>query len=299
MIHPVVRPLLPLLLVLFAGSVMAQQVDCTVQVNYEAVATTHKDLLTDFERDVREYVNNYAWGQEALEEKIRCTLSIFIKSATGENSYSAQVFIGSQRPIFGSEKNSAVVRLFDETWEFTYLRSRPMNHNLFQFDDLASFLDYAMLLVIGFDYDTYEPLGGTKFFRAAADVANLGRSAGAKGWDVKPGSFSRLQIVDEILSPKEEQVRRAIYQYHFTGLDSLAANPSTAYANIVGALETIGKVRRQVDSRNLYIKSFFEAKYMEIAEVFQAYPDRTVYDRLARIDPSHTTAYDEAKNRSR
>jgi hypothetical protein len=274
-------------------------VDCTIQVNYEAVATTHKDLLQDFERDIRDYINNYKWGSEDLDEKIRCTMTVFIKNAIGDNKYSAQVFIGSQRPLFGSDKNSAVVRLFDETWEFTYIRSRPMNHNLFQFDDLTSFIDFYMELIIGHDFDTYEPAGGTPYFRTASDIANLARSSGATGWDVKAGSFSRLQLVDEILNPKYDPVRRASYAYHFTGLDSLQADSSRARANILRALETIGKVRKQVDPRNLYIKAFFEAKYMEIAETFQTYPDRSVYDRLTIIDPAHSSAYDEAKARPR
>lgn len=290
--------LIALLLLPWPGSLgHAQQVDCTVQVNYEAVATTHKDLLQDFERDIRDYINDHRWGSEELEEKIRCTMNVFIKSTTGENGYTAQVFIGSQRPIFGSERNSAVVRLFDETWEFTYISSRPLHHNPFQFGDLTSFIDFYMNLIIGLDFDTYEPASGTPFLRVAADIANLGRSNGANGWDQKAGSFSRLQIIDEILNPKYEPVRRAIHTYHFAGLDSLATAPARGYANILRALEAIGKVRRQVDPRNLFIKAFFEAKYLEIAEVFQGYPDRNVFERIAAVDPAHVSAYEEARAR--
>jgi hypothetical protein len=268
-------------------------------VNYESVGTTQKDLLQDFESDVRNYINNYKWGSQDLDEKIRCTMNIFIKSATGENRYMAQIFIGSQRPVFGTNRSSAVVRLFDETWEFTYIKTRPLNHNQFQFDDLTSLLDFYVQLVIGEDFDTYEPSGGTAYLRTASDIANLGRSNGAKGWDVKAGSFSRLQLIDEILNPKYELARWASFAYHFTGLDSLEVTPSRAYANILFSLETIAKVRKQVDPRNLFLKSFFEAKYLEIAEIFQNYPDRSIYDRLSKIDPTHSTAYDEAKAKTR
>ncbi len=294
------RPLLlSFLIVTAAVRGLAQQVECALQVNYEAVATTNKDLLENFERDIRTYINDYSWGPEQLDEKIQCTISIFIKSVIGDNRYSAQAFIGSQRNVFGTNRSTPVIRLFDDTWEFTYLKTRPLNHNLLQFDDLTSFIDFYVHIIIGSDYDTFEPSGGTPFFRTAADIANLGRSSSAKGWDVKAGSFSRIQLVDEILSPKYEQVRSATYAYHFTGLDSLNAAPARAWTNIVAALDTMGKVRRQVDPRNLYLKAFFEAKYKEIAELFQQYPDRTIYDRLTRIDPTHATTYDEAKNRAR
>lgn len=285
---------LPLLAIAPASG---QELDCAVDVNFEAVATTHKDLLVDFQRDVADYLNNHRWGTEVLEEKIRCTLTIFIKNATGENRFSAQVFVGSQRPVFGSDRNSAVLRLFDENWEFTYIRTRPLNHNLLQYDDVASLLDYYAHLTIGHDYDTYGPLAGSPFFRTAADIANLGRSSGTNGWEQKTGSYTRLQIIDEILNPKYEPVRGAIYDYHFRGLDSLAADPGRAYANMLRALETIGGVRKTIGPRDLFVKSFFDAKYLEIAEVFAGYPDRKVYERLAKLDPAHLSTYEEALKR--
>jgi hypothetical protein len=94
-------------------------VDCTVKVNYEAVGTSNKDLLQDFERNVRSYINDFQWGSDQIEEKVHCTVDIFVQRVVGENKYMAQVFIGSQRPIYGGNKNTAVVRLFDEAWEFT------------------------------------------------------------------------------------------------------------------------------------------------------------------------------------
>ena len=299
MIRPLVVSALFLLPTCTAAVGYAQQMDCTVQVNYDAVPTANKDLLQNFERDIRDYIDNYTWGAENLPNKIRCTLNIFFKGATGDNKYTAQMFIGSQRPVFGSDKNRAVLRLFDETWEFTYINTQPLSHNLFQFDGLASCIDFYILLILGHDFDTFEPMGGTPYFRTAADIANLARSSGAKGWDVKAGSYSRLQLINEILSAKYEPVRRAMFTYHFVGLDSLSLNTRRSTGAILQALETIAKVRKRADPRNLYIKAFFDAKYMEIAEIFQTSPDRNVYDRLGVIDPAHRSTYDEAKSREK
>jgi hypothetical protein len=275
----------------------AQEVDCTIRVNYEAVAATGKELLVDFGEDVRQYVNNYKWGPENLDQKIKCTMDIFIQSITGDDRYAAQVFIGSKRPIFGTEKSSAVVRLLDDNWEFTYIRGRSINHNPYTFNDLASFLDFYVYLVIGFDYDTYEILGGTPFFQKASEIASLGRSSGQKGWQLTAGSYSRLQLMDEILNPKFAAVRKASYTYHYAGLDSLAVDPQRGTANILAALEAIGKTRKEVDPRTILIKVFFEAKNLEIADVFAHYPDRSVYLKLGEIDPSHIQTYEEYRAR--
>ena len=282
-----------LLMVTFSVPLIAQEVDCTVQVNYEAVPTTNKDLLRDFASDLRDYLDNYKWGQDNLGEKVKCTMNIFVQSVTGENKYLAQIFVGSQRKIFGTEKSTAVLRLFDESWEFTYLKSRPISHNMYSFNDLASVLDFYVYVILGYDYDSFEPLSGTPLFQKAADIANLGRSSGQKGWPPNTNSYSRCQFIDEILNPKFEPVRRASYIYNFTGLDSLAINPAHAYTNILHAIQDIGLAKKNVDPRNYVIKTFFDTKYLELADVFQGYSDPSVYFTLANVDQSHQKTYDE------
>jgi hypothetical protein len=271
----------------------SQQLDCTVNVNYEAVGAANKDLLRDFASEVRNYLNNYQWGSEQLDEKVKCTVDIFIQTATGENKYMSQVFVGSQRQIFGSKKSTAVVRLFDEAWEFTYVKDRPINHNPHSFSDLASFLDFYVYLILGYDYDTYEPLGGTPWFQKASDIASLASTSSQKGWQLVTTGYSRTQLVTDLLNPTVNPIRGSIYRYHFRGLDSLAVDTQKGWANMRGALEQIGATKKGIDARNLVFKSFFDTKYLEIAEVFQEYPDPTIYIVLSKIDPYHQKTYDE------
>jgi hypothetical protein len=285
---------------LLAASTRSQEVNCTVKVNYEAVASTNQDLLQDFKTDLEGYINGYRWGSDQLDEKIQFTIDIFISGVTGDNKYSAQAFIGSQRKIFGSGKSTAVVRIFDESWEYPYIRSRPIVHNFYSFTDLGSFLDFYTLLVIGYDYDTYGNLGGTPIFQRAADVASLGRSSGKKGWqESSSGTYNRIRLIDEIQNPKFAPVRSASYQYHFAGLDSLASNPARGLDNMLEAIKAIGSVRLQADPRNQIIRMFFDTKYLEIADQFQKYPDRAVYALFARIDPAHQTTWEDYMKRDR
>ena len=283
---------------IFGLDASAQELDCTVQVNYESVATTNEELLSNLASDISDYVNNYSWGSENLPQKVKCTLNIFVQSVIGEDAYQAQVFVGSQRPIYDTEKSSAVVRFLDETWNFTYIKGRPINHNLYSFSDLASFLDFYAYIILGYDFDTYESLSGTPFFHKAAEVASLGRSSGQKGWELTTGTFTRAQLINEILNPKFEPVRAASYTYHFAGLDSLSVEPRKARSNILVALESIGKARKQIDPRNFVIKAFFEAKHLEIAELFRHYHDPSIYAKLSDIDPSHVQTYEEYRTKN-
>ncbi len=219
------RSLLSILTVLaLVARSSGQQLDCTVQVNYESVGTSQKDYLRSFPDDIRTYMNNYQWGSEQIEDKIKCTLDIFIQGITGENRYIAQVFVGSQRPIYGTNKNTAVIRLFDEAWEFTYIKDRPINHTPYAFNDLTSFLDFYAYVVLGYDYDTYDRLSGTPWFQKASDVASMGRSGSSKGWQLVTSGYSRTQLVTDLLNPTLAPIRAASYRYHFAGLDSMAGN---------------------------------------------------------------------------
>jgi hypothetical protein len=291
----------PILVCLFVlcPAAGAQEVDCTVQVNYEAVPTTNKDLLRDFADDIKSYLSNYNWGGQNTTDKVRCAMNIFIQGVAGDNRYTAQVFIGSQRQIYKSEQSTAVVRLFDDVWEFTYLRTRPITHNAYDFDDLASFLDFYMYVIMGYDYDTFDKLTGSTYFQKAADIARLGQSKGLKGWQPTTGTYSRLQLIQEILNPKFQPVREASWVYHFTGLDSLSLDKERAYTNIIKALSIIGSVKKQVDPRNIFIRSWFEAKYQELGALFADYPDQTIYITLSNIDPYHQKTYEEYRTKKR
>lgn len=272
----------------------AQQIEATVTVNYEAIATSNKDLLQDFKPDIEAYLNSYRWNdQGGMDEKIKCNFDIFIQNIVGENRYSAQMFVGSRRQIYHSGKNSAVLRIFDEAWDFTYVRNRPINHNSYTYNDLASVLDYYVYVILGYDYDTYEKLSGTTYLQHAADIANLGRSSGQNGWTPSKGGYSRIQFIDELNDAKFAPVRVASFIYHFQGLDSLSLNADRGWKNILRALDLIAKAKNSVDPRNVVIKSFFDTKYMEIADTFLTYPDQTIFIKLSNIDPAHQKTYEE------
>mgnify|MGYP001614618207 CR=1 FL=1 len=287
-----------LTIVLSHSQIHAQDLDCVVKVKYESVPTTNKDLLVNFESDVRDYINSYKWGSDNLDEKIRCTFDINIQNVVGQDRYSAQVFIGSSRPIYNGSNTSAVLRLFDDTWEFTYVRGRPITHNPYSFNDLASFFDFYVYLIIGYDYDTYDNLNGTPHFQKAADIASLARSSGGKGWQPsKGGGYSRGQLIEEILNARFAPVRSASFKYHFGGLDSIATSKERAYNNIVDAIRMIGEVKKTADARNQIIKVFFETKFKEISELFVGYSDPKIYLDLAAMDPSHQTTYEEYRKK--
>lgn len=286
-----------LLLALFSRSI-AQELQADVTVNVEKLSSSVRDYLAGFEADVERYLNNTRFTDEDLSgERIQCSFNIFFETVSGDNRYTARVFVGSLRPIYiGNERSTRstpILRIMDERWEFTYVPNQVMLFDEFRFDPLTDFLDFYAYLIIGFDLETYTELSGSRCFQKALNIANQANStAFSRDWQPSQ-TYSKFSLADEINNNKYQPFRLAFFSYHFDGVDLLATETTKGLDNILASIETISELRRKQDPRSVLIRAFFEAKYLEIAEIFQQYPDRSVYTRLIAADPSHQSTYQE------
>lgn len=294
------------LLLLSYVPLIAQELDCEVTINTQQLTSEALDNLSDFVTQVKQYLNNTRWTKDDFgNDRIKCTLNIFFRGSPSTGRYTAQIFIGSQRKIWNlktkkpSEKSSAVLRIFDDSWEFSYTRGMPLAHNEYRFDALTSFLDFYAYLILGFDYDSYESLAGTPHFQKALDILNLSRSAGTpKGWEFPgSGTYSRTRLIDELMNQKFSDFREALYAYHSEGLDQLTRDSSVAYAKILEAVDSIGKLKKRINQRSVAIKTFFDSKYLELCELFLQCPDEGVYKKFSLIDPTHQKSYEEYREK--
>jgi hypothetical protein len=287
------------ILLLGVSAIGYAQIDCDVTVNFEQVSAA-KDKLSNFERDVENYINSQKWSTADLGgEKIKCTINIFFTSASDGNSYKAQVFIGSSRPVFigknPSSKNTPMLRIFDDKWDFVYVDGLPLFRNETQYDALTDFLDFYIMVIMGFDFDSYEKMGGTEYFRKAFTMCNQAPS-NAAGWDRGTGStYSKYNLLEELLNPNNQSFREGWYAYHFRGLDLLATKPDKGYENILSMLNSIKTLKQNSNPRAILFKNFFDTKYSELTEVFKEYKESfSVFKLLIQLDQAHQNTYDEA-----
>lgn len=278
---------------------VAQELNFDVTIDVEKIPSAQRDNLRGFEEQLEQYLNGYRWTTEDFgDEKINCAMTVNFQSATSDYRYSAQVFIGSRRTIYvgndPSGRETIILRILDERWDFTYTPNKPIYHDEFQFDPIADFLDYYAYIVIGFDLDTYVELSGSPYFQKAFNLCSqASTSAYSSGWTAQSGSYTRLGFADEIANVRYEPFRLACHKYHFDGIDLLATDALTGLTNMLTAVESIADLRNRVDPRSLLVRIFFDTKYAEIAESFLRFPDRTVYGRLATADPNHSSTYQE------
>ena len=284
---------------IFPCLLAAQELNCDVTINLEHVPSASRDYLKNFESDIEYYINNFRWTTEDLGgEKIQCSMNIFFLPGAAENRYTAQVFIGSRRPVYKgvdkTGKETIILRILDEKWEFEYIPNKPLYHDEFQFDAMADFLDFYANLILGFDFESYTELAGTPYFQKAYNIC--GQAAGspyASEWQSQSLSFSRFSMADELVNPKYQSFRLAFYKYHFEGIDLLETESLAGLTTMLSAIESIAEIRVKQNPRSILLKTFFDTKYQEIAEQFLRYPDRGVYKKLTEADQNHQSIYQE------
>ena len=273
----------------------SQELNCSVNVNYESVPPANKDYLTGFSSAVQDYMNRTKFTDQNWEgDKIVCSLNIYFTGATSDVAYTAQIVVSSQRPIYKSTDNSPILQINDGQWSFTYQKDQPLQFNPSAFDPLTSLLDFYAYTIIGMDMDTWQELGGTPYFSKAFDLVNMGSSSSfSQGWNTSTGTYSRKGLINDILNEKYRPLRDAIYDYYY-GIDIFAQNKKVGQEKIVKLINTLNSMRSKLDINSVFVKVFFDAKSGEIVDRLKDYPDKNIFKILERLDPPHTAKYDQA-----
>lgn len=289
------RALLIITFIMISVLLKAQELDATVVVNYEQLPVASKERLENFKNQVQDYLNNTKFTRGNWEgDRIKCSFNIFFISSSDETTYLAQLVVTSQRPIEGTERNSLMLNILDNAWNFKYEKNQAMYFNQTDFDPLVSLLDYYAYIIIGFDMDSYYKLGGSEYFSKALEITIRGaNSQFAEGWQSKSTLYNRRGLAENLINAKYQQFRTDYFDYHYNGLDLFESEPETAMKNIVKLIKNLEKVRDQIDSRSVLLKVFFDAKAGEIVEYLKNYPDKSIFETLKKIDAPHISKYDE------
>ena len=273
----------------------SQELNCKVTVNFESIPVVNRELLSDFAQTIEDYLNKTRFTDKWEGDKINCAFNIFFIGASSDVSYSAQAVITSQRPIYKSAKNSLMLSINDPQWSFTYEKNQTLYQIQSVFDPLTSFLDYYAYIIIGFNEDSYEELLGNPLFTKAFDIVNLGANSSFRtGWEKSSSSYSRRGLVEDLLNEKYRPFREAYFNYHYNGLDLMSEKKPIAIKNIIKLVDVLEVLRTKVDINSVLLKIFFDAKSGEIIENLKTYPDKSIFKKLRKIDPSRGLKYDEA-----
>ncbi|MFK7843651.1 MAG: DUF4835 family protein [Rhodothermales bacterium] len=283
----------------FCLPAVAQEFNCTVTVNYQQLTGSEYSFLDELAERAEIYLNERSFTEDRyLEfERINCLMQIIFEEALTLTNFSAQVVLSTSRPIYGVPQVSTIIQISDAAWQFSYAQGTPLIFDIERVDPLTSVIDFYAYLMLGYDYDTFEPFGGTPHFERARRIAELAEGQGGGiGWTDLGGDRGRNDLIDQMLDPRFKALRQAYFDFHFAGLDLFVRETETAQQNVLDALKSLDELYDSV-SRQYVLDIFFTSKADEIAAIFEESPlSSEAFNLLSRIDPANLSKYEKLVN---
>lgn len=283
---------------LLALTASAQEIELTLNVNMDKLTPSQKDYLQEFQPKLTQYVNDFRWTNvEFYGDKIPVNMEVFFASGTDAGEFTAQVAMESQRRIWEdgrpTQHVSMIFRAMDKNWSFSYMKGQPFYHDQFQFNDITSFIDFYMNLILGLDFDSYEPMQGTPYYQKADQMAQRSQSSNRAGeWRGSINQYSRMNLLSELQNAQYEKYRSAMYLYYYEGLDFLVTEKEESQKSIVRAIEDIMEIISRTNARSLLLTMWLEVKSHEFCDQLLGYASRAqLMNQLAQVDPSHSEIY--------
>lgn len=274
---------------------VAQEINADITLDRSQISGTSLGFLDNLPDKLEAYINEYDWIDADFQEheRINVDMRITLLGVDDDYNFEAQVFIRSRRPIYQTPRQTPVLMFNDDQWNFNYKPNRSLTHDELQFDALASLIDFYAYLILGFDFDTFEKLGGSSYYRNAQDIVSLAQTTTSPGWSRGSSRRNRAQLTADLLKTSFEPFRTALYQYHRQGLDVFLDDPAKGRQQVLQALEKIQQAQRNTSS-DLLFDTFFNAKFRELVTIFEdADPQLRLeaFNLLSKIDQSHLSEY--------
>lgn len=289
-------------LVLFPGIINSQELNCNIQISTQRIQGSNREVFETMQRDVYDFMNNTVWTNHVYSyaERIDCNLLINLSDQLSADEFRGTIQIQLRRPVFNTTYNSTMLNFIDNSFQFRYVGFQSM-----EFDpnthrsNLVSVLAYYAYIILGFDYDSFSPLGGTEFFQMAEKIVTNAQNAPEPGWKPYDGSRNRNRywLVKNILDKGYEGVRLFNYEYDINGLDRLESRITEARASMVESLRLVQEVyRRKPDPFMYLVQVVMDSKSAEIINIFSdAFPEEKsrVIQILNEIDPANKAKYEK------
>jgi hypothetical protein len=289
-------------LVLLSAIIRAQELNCNIQISAQRIQGSNRQVFESMQKDLFEFMNNTVWTNHVFNyaERIDCNILINLTDQLSADEFKGTIQIQLSRPIFNTTYNSTLLNFIDNNFQFKYVEFQPL-----EFDpstnksSLVSVLAYYTYMVLGFDYDSFAPLGGTEFFQMAEKIVTNAQNAPEPGWKPYDGSRNRNRywLVKNVLDKEYEGVRQFIYEYYINGLDKMESKAPEARTSMVESLKLMQDVYRKKPDPFMYlVQVVMDAKSDELINIYSAaFPEEKsrVIEILTEIDPSNKSKYEK------
>lgn len=279
----------------------AQELNPTLAVNTSKIQGTDKDVFTSLEGAIREFLTHQVWTDYHFtdKERIQCNFNLTVNKYEKESGkMTCDLTVQSSRPVFGSTYNTTVFNYRDTEVEFNYTEQDRIEYSpgITPDNNLTAILAYYSLLIIGLDFDTMSPNGGTDILRQVENIAANAQSLGS-GWRSFDTQANRYSIINDYMNGSMASFRQLQYKYHREGLDDMSANADRGRATITESLELLRQAK-QAKSTSALPTLFTEIKKNELINIYSAgisKEKQQVKNLLSQVNPSLSNDWNTIK----
>lgn len=272
---------------------MAQELNARITVNGDKIANANKSVFTTLQNALTEFVNNRKWTDAtfAVNERIDCSMTIIVNEME-ESSFKGEIQVQARRPVYNSSYTTTLLNFRDQQFDFEYMEGEPLEYqeNMLT-GNLTATVVFYIYIILGLDFDSFSPLGGTAYIQQAQQIVSLAQSQSWSGWKAFDSNRNRHAVATALQDNASEAFRNLWYTYHRKGLDEMAANADRGRTTIIEALPALQEVKKARPT-SVLLQMFSDAKLDEIVLIYSkatTQEKQSGYKLLQEIYPTETT----------
>ncbi|MFZ9694783.1 MAG: DUF4835 family protein, partial [Chitinophagaceae bacterium] len=262
-----------------------------------------RKIFQTLQSGLTNFVNTRRWTTDVFQpaEKIQCSFLITIDQDLGNNVFKGKLTIQAARPSYNTSYDSPLINFQDDNLVFKYVEFQPIefNENRVQGNDpmvanLTAVIAFYVNVILGLDYDSFSPRGGTPYFQKAWNIVNNapdGRDI--SGWKSFDGLRNRYWLAENLNNNRFALVHDAVYAYYRTGLDVFFENEDAARTGILSALNFLNTVHTE-NINSMLVPFFFQGKANELVRIFSkgtSEQKANAKELLSKLDITNLSLY--------
>ena len=286
-----------------SGSLLAQELQATVNINHAQIQGTDNSIFDNLQTTLMQFLNDRKWTalQFQKNERISCSFKITVnKYDRKTNTFSCKAIVQANRPVFNSSYTTTLYNNIDNNFDFEFAEFSQLDFNEEHIDNqLTALCAYYAYLIIGMNLDSFSPMGGTDILQQCLNVANNAQGLNFTGWKSFDDDRNRFALINGYMDEALKPFRMLQYDYYRTGLDEMANNVEKARVNITTALENDLQKAHENRPLSMLPQIWTDYKKDELANIYQGKGTQkekeSVYEILFRLNASLNEAWDKIK----
>lgn len=273
---------------------MAQELNCSITVNADNVPGTSKDMYKDLESALADFFNTHKWTDAVFqkEERIDVTFTLYIDQSSEANGgkQTGMLSVTASRPVFNTSYTTPLFNYQDNNFTFNYNPGDRIDYSEGDYDvsqNLMAVLAFYVNIVLGLEFDSFSPLGGTSFFEKAEMISAAARSSDDEGWKAFAKNDNRYSLISLYMDANMANLRNVYYEYHRLGLDVMADDLNKGKAKILEQMTYLREMQRAKPFA-VPLQIFVNTKFDELYNLYRIDDQKVrdeVYNAVAAIAP--------------